>query len=140
MPIYEYRCQQCSHYLDVLQKVSDDPLKRCPACEADALKRLISAPAFRLKGGGWYETDFKSDKNKRRNLADSGEGGKSDSGGESKSGSESKSAEKSSNGGGSKSGEGSAKSGDGGGSKSGDGSAKSSSPRSGDGSQSKAAV
>jgi putative FmdB family regulatory protein len=79
MPIYEYRCGECGHTLDALQKLNDDPLKHCPECESDALKRLISAPAFRLKGGGWYETDFKSDKEKRRNLVESSsEGSKSD--------------------------------------------------------------
>ena len=71
MPIYEYRCQACGHTLDALQKVSDEPLADCPSCSESALKRLISAPAFRLKGSGWYETDFKSDKEKKRNLADS---------------------------------------------------------------------
>jgi putative FmdB family regulatory protein len=70
MPIYEYRCGACGHTLDALQKLSDAPLKDCPECGVEALKRLVSAPAFRLKGGGWYETDFKSDKEKRRNLAD----------------------------------------------------------------------
>lgn len=98
MPIYEYRCQTCGHYVDVLQKLSDDPLRQCPECNTEALKRLVSAPAFRLKGGGWYETDFKSDKDKRRNLAESADGGaKSDSdksskssGGEGSSGGESK--------------------------------------------------
>ena len=81
MPIYEYRCEACGHTLDALQKLDDDPLSQCPECNAEALKRLISAPAFRLKGGGWYETDFKSDKEKRRNLAEQpkakgkGEGG-----------------------------------------------------------------
>ena len=78
MPIYEYRCEACGHEHDELQKISDDPLKDCPACTEPALKRLISAPWFRLKGSGWYETDFKSDKDKRRNLAESGDGGKSD--------------------------------------------------------------
>lgn len=73
MPIYEYRCESCGHTLDALQKISDDPLRACPACEEVALKRLISAPAFRLKGSGWYETDFKSDKERKRNLAESGE-------------------------------------------------------------------
>lgn len=72
MPIYEYRCESCGHYLDALQKINDDPLKDCPACNEAALKRLISAPSFRLKGSGWYETDFKSDKDRRRNLAESG--------------------------------------------------------------------
>lgn len=72
MPIYEYRCEACGHTLDALQKVSDAPLTDCPECSAVALKRLISAPNFRLKGGGWYETDFKSDKERKRNLAESG--------------------------------------------------------------------
>ncbi|MFO7288196.1 MAG: zinc ribbon domain-containing protein [Gammaproteobacteria bacterium] len=81
MPIYEYRCEECGHELDALQKLSDEPLRDCPECEQPALKRLISAPAFRLKGGGWYETDFKSDKEKKRNLAtsDSKDSEKSDS-------------------------------------------------------------
>jgi putative FmdB family regulatory protein len=70
MPIYEYRCGACAHTLDALQKLSDPPLTDCPECGAVALKKLVSAPVFRLKGGGWYETDFKSDKEKRRNLAD----------------------------------------------------------------------
>lgn len=73
MPIYEYRCENCGHTLDALQKVADDPLKDCPQCESRGLRRLVSAPAFRLKGSGWYETDFKSDKEKRRNLAESPE-------------------------------------------------------------------
>ena len=72
MPIYEYRCEACGHTLDALQKVSDAPLVDCPDCGKSALKRLISAPAFRLKGGGWYETDFKSDKEKKRNIAETG--------------------------------------------------------------------
>jgi putative FmdB family regulatory protein len=71
MPIYEYRCQACGHTLDALQKVGDLPLSDCPSCSESALKRLISAPAFRLKGKGWYETDFKSDKERKRNLAES---------------------------------------------------------------------
>jgi putative FmdB family regulatory protein len=75
MPIYEYRCGDCGHTLDALQKLSDDPLKDCPECEQPSLKRLMSAPAFRLKGGGWYETDFKSDKEKKRNLAEGGDKG-----------------------------------------------------------------
>ena len=72
MPIYEYRCDSCGHELDALQKLSDDPLKDCPACAAVVLRRLISAPSFRLKGDGWYETDFKSDKETKRNLVDGG--------------------------------------------------------------------
>ena len=70
MPIYEYRCDACGHYLDALQKIADDPLRDCPSCEASALRRLVSAPNFRLKGSGWYETDFKSDKETKRNLVD----------------------------------------------------------------------
>jgi putative FmdB family regulatory protein len=70
MPIYEYRCESCGHTLEALQKLNDGPLTDCPECARPALRRLISAPAFRLKGGGWYETDFKSDKEKKRNLAE----------------------------------------------------------------------
>ena len=70
MPIYEYRCDVCGHYLDALQKIADAPLRDCPACGASALRRLVSAPNFRLKGSGWYETDFKSDKEVKRNLVD----------------------------------------------------------------------
>jgi putative FmdB family regulatory protein len=73
MPIYEYRCDACGHELDALQKLSDDPLRDCPECSAAALRRLMSAPSFRLKGSGWYETDFKSDKETKRNLAGGGE-------------------------------------------------------------------
>ena len=71
MPIYEYACKNCSHTLDALQKMSDDPLRDCPECGEAALRRLLSAPRFRLKGEGWYETDFKKDN--QRNLA-KGEG------------------------------------------------------------------
>ena len=70
MPIYEYQCQACGHQLEALQKVSDAPLKKCPECGKPKLQKLLSAPSFRLKGGGWYETDFKS--GKKKNLADSG--------------------------------------------------------------------
>jgi putative FmdB family regulatory protein len=69
MPIYEYQCGKCKHVLEALQKFAEEPLKFCPECGADALKRLLSAPRFRLKGSGWYETDFKKDTDKRRNLA-----------------------------------------------------------------------
>ncbi len=68
MPFYEYECAACKHHTEVLQKISDAPLKKCPECGKSALKRLISAPVFRLKGGGWYETDFKSDAETKRNL------------------------------------------------------------------------
>lgn len=69
MPIYEYACTNCDHMLDALQKMSDDPLVDCPECGQPRLKRLISAPRFRLKGKGWYETDFKKDN--QRNLSKS---------------------------------------------------------------------
>ncbi len=70
MPIYEYRCGSCSHELEALQKISDSPLRKCPECGKLMLRRQISAPVFRLKGGGWYETDFKGDKDKKRNLVE----------------------------------------------------------------------
>ena len=70
MPIYEYRCESCGHELDALQKIADDPLQDCPACEDSTLRRLVSAPSFRLKGDGWYETDFKSEKETKRNLVE----------------------------------------------------------------------
>ncbi len=66
MPIYEYACKDCGHTLDALQKMDDDPLVFCPSCGEPRLKKLISAPRFRLKGEGWYETDFKKDN--QRNL------------------------------------------------------------------------
>jgi putative FmdB family regulatory protein len=69
MPFYEYECPRCGYRDEVLQKISDPPLKKCPNCGKNGLKKLISAPVFRLKGSGWYETDFKSDKEKKRNLA-----------------------------------------------------------------------
>ncbi len=69
MPIYEYRCESCEHRLEKLQKMSEGDLVDCPECKRPALKRLVSAAAFRLKGSGWYETDFKKDN--KRNLADS---------------------------------------------------------------------
>ncbi|MDE0715779.1 MAG: zinc ribbon domain-containing protein [Gammaproteobacteria bacterium] len=60
MPFYEYQCQSCDHRVEVLQKISDAPLVSCPECNEPALKKLISAAGFRLKGTGWYETDFKN--------------------------------------------------------------------------------
>lgn len=59
MPIYEYKCTSCGHKKEVLQKLSDAPLTECPACGKSALKKLISAAGFQLKGSGWYATDFK---------------------------------------------------------------------------------
>ncbi len=69
MPFYEYQCAACGHHHEELQKISDRPLRKCPACGRASLRRLVSAPVFRLKGGGWYETDFKGDKDSQRNLA-----------------------------------------------------------------------
>lgn len=80
MPIYEYQCQSCGHQLEAIQKFSDEPLVDCPACGKARLEKLISASAFRLGGGGWYETDFKT--GNKRNLAgnsDSGSTGGGDS-------------------------------------------------------------
>ena len=85
MPIYEYQCKACEAVVEELQKISDAPLKKCPECGKNKLEKLVSAPSFRLSGTGWYETDFKTDNDKKRNLASddsgkkpgSGEGGKS---------------------------------------------------------------
>lgn len=68
MPIYEYQCQQCDHKFDKLQKISAEPLVDCPDCGQAKLVKLISAAGFRLKGSGWYETDFKT--GKKKNLAE----------------------------------------------------------------------
>jgi putative FmdB family regulatory protein len=68
MPIYEYLCQACGTHHEAIRKISDPPLKQCPACGKRKLVRQLSAPVFRLKGGGWYETDFKSDTEAKRNL------------------------------------------------------------------------
>ena len=75
MPIYEYQCESCEHQFDKLQKISDDPLKDCPACGKPSLKKMISAAGFRLKGSGWYETDFKSGKKKNIASSDSSSSG-----------------------------------------------------------------
>jgi putative FmdB family regulatory protein len=69
MPFYEYECSKCGYQDEVLQKITDQPLTKCPSCGKQGLKKLVSAPVFRLKGSGWYETDFKSDQEKKRNLA-----------------------------------------------------------------------
>jgi|TARA_B110001469_G_C9445580_1_gene225403 putative FmdB family regulatory protein len=71
MPLYEYRCDTCEHEFEALQKMSDEPLVHCPACDEATLRKLVSAAGFRLKGDGWYETDFKS--GTKRNIADSGD-------------------------------------------------------------------
>jgi len=77
MPFYEYRCEACGHEIEALQKVSDEPLVDCPECGRPALKKLMSAAGFRLKGGGWYETDFKA--GSKKNLHDTGGEKKADS-------------------------------------------------------------
>ena len=78
MPIYEYRCADCGHELEAMQKISAAPLTDCPACQDGRLRKKISPVAFRLKGSGWYETDFKS--GQQRNVA-AADGGKQDNGG-----------------------------------------------------------
>src|ERR1700744_1114155 len=82
MPFYEYECSNCKFYTEVMQKISDTPLTKCPSCGKKSLVKLVSAPNFRLKGGGWYETDFKGDKENKRNLAggDGEESSKSEKG------------------------------------------------------------
>lgn len=79
MPIYAFHCDACEHDFERLQKLSDPDPATCPACAEPRVRRLLSAPQFRLAGGGWYETDFKKDGDKKRNLADSGQAGSSDS-------------------------------------------------------------
>lgn len=69
MPFYEYRCGDCGHEFEAMQKMSDAPLVDCPSCAKPALVKLVSAAGFRLAGGGWYETDFKS--GKKKNVAES---------------------------------------------------------------------
>ncbi len=78
MPIYEYQCSECGVLHEALQKINDAPLTDCPACGASALRKKVSAAAFRLKGGGWYETDFKSG-NKKNLAGDAGQDSKKDS-------------------------------------------------------------
>lgn len=86
MPIYEYRCAACGHYMEALQKITEGPLRKCPECKKFKLQRLMSAPSFRLKGGGWYETDFKSDGEKKRNLVESAESAPKEAAAEAKDG------------------------------------------------------
>ena len=73
MPIYEYQCSHCENRLEVLQKLNDLPLEDCPACNKSSLKKLVSAASFRLKGKGWYETDFKTGDKKKLAESDSKE-------------------------------------------------------------------
>lgn len=78
MPIYEYQCKSCGHEFEAMQKMSDDRLTVCPECGKPELQKKISAAGFRLKGGGWYETDFKT--GSKKNLVDAGKGTSSGSG------------------------------------------------------------
>lgn len=73
MPIYAFECATCGHSFDRLQRLSDADPTTCPACGAESVRRQLTAPSFRLAGSGWYETDFKKDGDKKRNLADKGE-------------------------------------------------------------------
>ena len=80
MPIYEYRCENCGHEMEAIQKISDAPLVDCPVCQTAGLKKKISPVAFRLKGSGWYETDFKSGQQKNLAGEDRGSGKEAASG------------------------------------------------------------
>ena len=85
MPIYGFECGSCGHRFDRLQKLSDPDPSVCPDCGAEQLRRQLTAPSFRLSGSGWYETDFKKDGDKKRNLVEgSSGGGTSESKGDSK--------------------------------------------------------
>ena len=68
MPIYEYKCSKCEHQFEVIQRFSDNPVESCPECNEKQVKKLVSATSFRLKGGGWYETDFKT--GSKKNIVD----------------------------------------------------------------------
>ena len=83
MPIYDYKCSNCGHQIEVIQKISDDPKTTCPKCNTEGLIKLLSAPSFRLKGSGWYETDFKTGNkknilNKEKDTKDSTKSKKKD--------------------------------------------------------------
>ena len=69
MPIYEYKCLKCEHQFEVIQRFTDNPVESCPECNNKSVQKLVSAPSFRLKGGGWYETDFKT--GSKKNIVDS---------------------------------------------------------------------
>ena len=92
MPIYAFQCAECGHAFDKLQKLSDPDPETCPTCGVSAVKRQLTAPSFRLSGSGWYETDFKKDGDKKRNLTDGSEGAGKDGAGkpETKTGDEAK--------------------------------------------------
>ncbi len=78
MPIYAFQCDACGHEFDRLQKMSDPDPETCPECGAPKIRRQLTAPSFRLSGSGWYETDFKKDGDKKRNLTEKGEAAKSE--------------------------------------------------------------
>jgi putative FmdB family regulatory protein len=86
MPIYEYRCAQCGHQQEFLQKVSDAPLTQCPKCNQPTLAKMVTAAGFQLKGSGWYATDFKSKGASAPAKADAGSKAGDAKGGESKGG------------------------------------------------------
>lgn len=73
MPIYAFACDHCGHHFDRLQKLSDPDPTVCPECGQASVRRQLTAPQFRLAGGGWYETDFKKDGDRKRNLVDKGD-------------------------------------------------------------------
>jgi putative FmdB family regulatory protein len=75
MPIYEYQCASCGTVFDSLQKMSDPDPDECPKCDKPQISRRVTAPSFRLAGSGWYETDFKKDGDKKRNLSGDGSSG-----------------------------------------------------------------
>jgi putative FmdB family regulatory protein len=85
MPIYEFKCNACGHVFERLQKVSDADPTVCPDCGKEQVHRQVTAPAFRLAGSGWYETDFKKDGDVKRNLATSSDSSPATSGGSSSS-------------------------------------------------------
>lgn len=90
MPIYAFACAACGHHYDRLQKLSDPDPAACPECGADAVKRQLTAPSFRLSGSGWYETDFKKDGDKKRNLTEKAESASGSEGGKAEAKSEAK--------------------------------------------------
>jgi putative FmdB family regulatory protein len=73
MPIYAFECDSCGHQFERLQRLADADPSQCPECQAEQVRRQLTAPSFRLAGAGWYETDFKKDGDKKRNLAEKGE-------------------------------------------------------------------
>jgi putative FmdB family regulatory protein len=78
MPIYAFECGACGHRFDRLQRLSDADPTQCPECAEAQIRRQLTAPQFRLAGAGWYETDFKKDGDRKRNLADGGDAPKAD--------------------------------------------------------------